>query len=109
MSIIQIALTAGIIFIAFYMYTRMRNNFLDTLMIFAFLFVGVLVVLFPESTNKVAHWFGVARGIHLLFYLGFLFLFFLILKLYAKIKRLDQKLTEFVRREAIRDAESGVS
>jgi len=105
MTPIQILLASGIVLIALYMYVRIRKSVLDTVLIFLFLAVGILFVLFPEITNKLARVLGVNRGINLIFYTGFLILLFLILKLYARSKRLEQNLTELVRKISLEKAE----
>ncbi len=105
MTPIQILLASGIVLIALYMYVRIRKSVLDTVLIFLFLAVGILFVLFPEITNKLARMLGVNRGINLIFYTGFLILLFLILKLYARSRRLEQNLTELVRKISLEKAE----
>ncbi len=105
MTPIQILLASGIVLIALYMYVRIRKSVLDTVLIFLFLVVGILFILFPEITNKVAKVLGVNRGINLIFYTGFLILLFLILKLYARSRRLEQNLTELVRKISLEKAE----
>jgi hypothetical protein len=87
------------------MYVRIRKTVLDTVLIFLFLVVGILFILFPEITNKLAKLLGVNRGINLIFYTGFLILLFLILKLYARSRRLEQNLTELVRKISLEKAE----
>ena len=105
MSLIQVILTVGLLFIGMYMYVRLRSSLFDVVLIFVFIVAGILLVLFPETTSDIAHWAGVGRGVDLMFYLGFLFLFFIILKLYARIRRLEQHLTKDVREESILNAE----
>ncbi|MBA4139001.1 MAG: DUF2304 domain-containing protein [Segetibacter sp.] len=105
MTPIQILLTTGVVLIALYMYVRIRKSVVDTVLIFLFLAVGILFILFPEITNKLAKALGVNRGINLIFYTGFLILLFLILKLYARSKRLEQNLTELVRKISLEKAE----
>ena len=105
MTLIQVALAAGVILIGVYMYVRLRSTLLDVLLIGIFIIVGTLLVLFPEYSNKIAHWVGVGRGADLLFYLSILFLFFLILKLYSRLRRMEQTFTEIVRNKSIEDAE----
>jgi hypothetical protein len=105
MTPIQILLASGIVLIALYMYVRIRKSVLDTVLIFLFLVVGILFILFPEITNKLAKVLGVNRGINLIFYTGFLILLFLILKLYARSRRLEQNLTELVRKISLEKAE----
>ncbi len=105
MTPIQILLTSGIVLISLYMYVRIRKSVLDTVLIFLFMGVGTLFILFPEITNKLAKALGVNRGINLIFYTGFLILLFLILKLYARSRRLEQNLTELVRKISLEKAE----
>lgn len=104
MTLIQVALTAGVILIGVYMYVRLRSTILDVFLIGIFIIAGTLLVLFPEYSNKIAHWAGVGRGADLLFYLSILFLFFLILKLYSRVRRMEQNFTEIVRNKSIEDA-----
>jgi len=105
MTLIQIILTSGIIIIAAYMYLRLRSNVLDVILILLFVVVGVVFVIFNEITDKMAHFLGISRGADMIFYLGILFLFFLILKLYARLRRLEQNLTELVRKKSIEEIE----
>jgi|SRR6478609_5832197 len=105
MTLIQVALAAGVILIGVYMYVRLRSTLLDVLLIGIFIIAGTLLVLFPEYSNKIAHWAGVGRGADLLFYLSILFLFFLILKLYSRLRKMEQNFTEIVRNKSLEDAE----
>ncbi len=105
MTPIQILLTAAILLIAAYMYARLRKSVLDTVLIFLFTGVGIVFVLYPELTTKLANALGVNRGINLIFYTGFLILFFLVLKLYVRSKKLEQNLTELVRKISLEKAE----
>ena len=105
MTLIQIILTSGIIIIAAYMYLRLRSNVLDVILILLFVVVGVVFVIFNEITDKMAHFLGISRGADMIFYLGILFLFFLILKLYARLRRIEQNLTELVRKKSIEEIE----
>jgi hypothetical protein len=87
------------------MYLRLRNTFLDLILILLFLITGVVFVIFNEVTDKIAHFLGIGRGADMIFYLGLLFLFFLMLKLYARLRRVEENLTELVRKKSIEDAE----
>lgn len=102
---IQIVLISAVVFITFYMYLRLRSNLLDAVLIFLFCFVAVFFILFPEMTTKIAQLLGVKRGINLVFYSITLFFFFLILKLYARIRKLENKFTEMVRESSLKKAE----
>ena len=105
MSIIQIVLTISIALIAIYMYMRLRSTLLDVILIILFFAAGIFFVLFPDTTNEIAHLVGVSRGADLLSYSAILFLFFLILKLYSRLRRVEQKFTELVRNKSLEEAE----
>lgn len=100
MSIIQVILTAFVILIAVYMYLRLRTTLFDLVLILLFGGVGIFFVIFPDTTTRIAHWVGVNRGADMIFYLAILFLLFLVLKLYSRIRRLEQQFTQLVRDEA---------
>src|SRR5687767_7431203 len=102
---IQIVLISAVMFIAFYMYLRLRNNLLDAILIFGFCSVAVFFILSPDMTTKIARLLGVKRGINLVFYSITLFFFFLILKLYSRIRRLENKFTQIVRENSLKKAE----
>jgi hypothetical protein len=105
MTIIQIILAIGVAVITTYMYLRLRSSLFDVILIGLFFAVGVFFVLFPETTTDIAHWVGVSRGADLLSYTAILFLFFLILKLYSRLRRVEQKFTELVRNKSLEEAE----
>jgi hypothetical protein len=105
MTLIQIVLTTCIVIIAAYMYLRLRNTMLDLLLILLFLVTGIVFVIFNEITDKMAHFLGISRGADMIFYLGILFLFFLILKLYSRLRRVEEKFTELVRNKSLEEAE----
>lgn len=104
-TIIQIVLTLCIALIAIYMYIRLRSGLFDVILIGLFFTAGIFFVLFPETTNKIAHWVGVSKGANLLLYSAILFLLFLILKLYSRLRRIEQKFTELVRNKSIEEVE----
>lgn len=106
MTIIQLTLTVCLILIGIYMYTRLRSTLLDMILILLATGTGIFFVLFPDFTTQLAHWMGVGRGVDLLLYLGFLFLFFLIIKLYARIRKMEHNFTDVVRNNSIKDAEN---
>lgn len=63
------------------------------------------VVIWPQVTDPVAQYMGVARGADLLVYVSVLVLFFLVFRLLATTHRLDRQLTTLTREVAIDRAE----
>ena len=105
-TIIQVILTVCIALIAIYMYMRLRGGgLLEIILIVLFFLAGTFFVLFPDTTNDIAHFVGVSKGANLFLYTAILFLFFLILKLYSRLRRVEEKFTDFVRNKSLEEAE----
>jgi hypothetical protein len=102
---IQIVLISAVVFLAFYMYLRLRSSLIDAILIFLFCGVAIFFILFPDTTTVIAQKLGVKRGINLVFYSITLFFFFLILKLYSRLRRLENKFTDLVRENSLHKAE----
>ncbi|ULQ55717.1 DUF2304 domain-containing protein [Flavihumibacter rivuli] len=101
MSGIQIILLTGILFIGFYFYSRMQRAIADVLLLLLLGTVAILFVLMPELANKLAHKLGVGRGADLVMYVSILLFWFILIKLYAKIRKLEAQVTDLIRNQTI--------
>ena len=104
MSGIQILLIGGVITIFLYYIFRLRNALIDLLALIVFAGLAIFFILFPDYTNTIAEKLGVGRGADLLFYLCILLFIFIVVKLFARIRRLEKMLTDHVRQTAKADA-----
>ena len=100
MNGIQIILIGGVMAIFAYYISRFRNAFIDLLVLLIFSGLAIFFIVSPGSTNIIANKLGVGRGADLLFYCCILFFLFIIVKLFARIRRLEKKMTEIVRQQA---------
>ena len=105
MTGIKILLTTGVAFIAVYFFIRLRNSIFDMFILMLLIAAAVVFILFPDITNDIANRLGVGRGADLIFYTSILIFWFVILKLYARIRKLEQIITQVVRKDAIDEAE----
>ncbi|HEX2628807.1 MAG TPA: DUF2304 domain-containing protein [Chitinophagaceae bacterium] len=105
MSGIKILLITGIAFVGVYFFIRLRNTILDLILLFALVAAAIVFVLFPDLTTDIAHRLGVGRGADLIFYTSIIIFWFVILKLYARIRRLEQIVTDVVRKDALENSE----
>ena len=105
MSAIQIILISAFLFTALYYFVRLRNRIADVLLLFVLVTSAVLFILVPGWTNLIAQKLGVGRGADLVFYLCIVLFCFVILKLYSRMRRLEQQITEIIRKESIEEAE----
>jgi hypothetical protein len=70
-----------------------------------FTLIAIGVVLFPNSSNRVAKWVGVGRGADLLLYLLTIAFIFTVLHIYIKGKQEERRLVILTRKVAILEAE----
>ena len=105
MNGIQILLIGGVVVIFLYYVFRLRNALIDLLALAAFAGLAIFFILFPDYTSTIAGKLGVGRGADLLFYLCILLFIFIIVKLFARIRRLEKILTDHVRHTAKSDAQ----
>ncbi len=101
MNGIKILLITGVAFIAVYFFIRLRNSLFDLLLLLALIATAIIFILFPDITNQLAAKLGVGRGADLVFYTSIIIFWFVILKLYARIRKLEQIVTTVVRKEAL--------
>ena len=104
MTAIQLILFFGLLLISVYAYRKFRNSIVDAVVMSLFILAGIGLVIFPEVTNRLAHALGVGRGVDLIFYFCILFFIFIILKLYARIRRLEQLMTKVIRNNSLAGA-----
>ncbi len=104
---IQIILIGGVLAIFLYYIFRFRSAFIDLLILLVFSGLAIFFILFPEKTNLLAQKVGVGRGADLLFYCCILFFLFILIKLFARIRRLEKTLTELVRKQAKDEVKTG--
>lgn len=103
MTGIQILLISGVALIVLYYVLRLRSALFDLIVLIIFFALAVYFILFPEYSNLLAHRLGVGRGADLLFYICILLFLFVIMKLFSRIRRLEQLLTEAVRKDTIKN------
>lgn len=104
MTGIQVLLISGIVAIFMYYFFQLRSAFLDLLALSVFALLAVFFILFPQYTNTIATRLGVGRGADLLFYICILLFLFIVLKLFARIRRLEKTLTNMARQKAKEEA-----
>lgn len=75
---------------------------------YAFLFwtiiftAGVLGVIFPETTVRLAKYLGIGRGVDVVIYFSIALLFYLVFRLYILLEDIRHEISEIVRRIALK-------
>lgn len=104
MTGIQLVLLTGVAFISLYFITRLRKRLLDIILLTAMIACAIVFIIWPDLTSVIAKALGVGRGADLIFYVSILIFWFVVLKLYARLRKLEQTVTDIVRQDAIKKA-----
>ena len=104
MNGIQILLITGVTLLTVYFFVRLHNSVLDILLLIAMVSGAMVFILFPDTSNRIAHKLGVGRGADLVFYFSIVIFWFVILKLYVRIRKLEKIVTDVVRKDALSEA-----
>ncbi len=105
MNGIQLLLLFGVSALGLYYVTRLRKTVLDLAILILLLSASVIFIIWPDLTNEIAHKLGVGRGADLLYYICILLFSFALLKLFSRIRRLEQMFTKMIREDALKNAE----
>lgn len=103
---IQAILLVFILLLGIFFVRRSRSRLAGRLLILTFLFLLSILVLFPDITTWIANRLGVGRGTDFVFYVFALFVFYILMLVYFRLREQDRKITLLVRNLAIRDARS---
>jgi small membrane protein len=101
---IQILLLAMFLVGTVLYFTRNRSRLVDRVFVLTFVLVGVTLVSFPETCDWLATALGVGRGADAVIYFMLVFLSYVCLQLYAKLRYQDARLVELARWIAINNA-----
>jgi small membrane protein len=105
MNGIQLVLLAGVVFIGLYFIVRLRKQLLDIILLLAMLVSAIVFIIWPDLTSDIAKKLHVGRGADLVFYISILIFWFIILKLYTRIRKLEKSFTDIIRQDALKKAE----
>jgi hypothetical protein len=95
---------ACLLLFAVYVGTK-RLSGLQTLAVLVLVLAGIVLVIMPDLSTKIANVLGVGRGTDLLFYFALLGGFFIASNFYFRFKQQEQTLIHIVRHIAIDRAE----
>jgi hypothetical protein len=103
---IQAILIALLLLIGGIYLMALSSRLVSRLALLSLVAAGVIFVINPDLTTRIAHSVGVGRGTDLLLYLFCLASLMLFLKLYRKNRAIEEKLTEVARQVALRGAQA---
>ena len=109
LTTIQIVLLIFIIFAISRVYLRSREKIFSTkTAIFWYLIwlAGLVGVLLPKTTTKLAGLFGVGRGVDVIVYIALALLFYLVFRIYVMIEDIRREITSLIRKIALEETET---
>ena len=81
---------------------RRRQIRLSSLLVWSTIWIGITVAVWWQgSTSYVAKIFGVGRGMDLVVFLSIITIFYGLYRVYAKVEKLERKITQLVRNDAL--------
>ena len=104
MNGIQILLLAGIGLICLAFVRKTRSKGFNIVLLASAAIVSVIFILWPEVTSRMAKVMGVGRGADLIFYISIIMFWYVIIQLFARIRKLELMLTELIRKDTVRSA-----
>jgi hypothetical protein len=100
-QVVILAVLAGIVAHVASRWRRGELVFSQFLAWTAFWMAGAAAVTFPDAATRLAHWFGIGRGVDFVMYVSLLAVFYAIFRMLVKIERTNRDITELVRRLAL--------
>lgn len=108
MSVIQFLIVAFSVFAIARTFRQFRKGKLTLAFLFLWIFfwviVGVVVVL-PQTTDTLARFVGVGRGVDAIMYVSIIALFYMVFRLLVRIEEVEREITKLVRTLAIEESE----
>jgi len=101
---IQFVLIFVILFAISRVYLRWRENVLTprTALFWVTIWACALLgVILPQTTTKVAEFFGVGRGVDIIVYISLTLLFYLVFRIYVMIEDIRNEITFLIRKLAL--------
>ena len=98
---IQFLLTVILLGVFIYAMSQRRRSAPVSALIMAVSIVGIVLVLFPELTNRAAHAVGVGRGADLVFYCFILITLGAVFNIHLRLRAASETATELARALAL--------
>lgn len=81
-----------------------RSRAIDRALVLSIGMAGLILVIMPDWSIRLANLVGVQRGVDLILYLGIVGLAYLCLLLFSRLRAVDERLTRLAREISLRDA-----
>ncbi len=103
-SPIKIILIVPILFLILLLITQLRNKTFSRMIMILIGMIGIIFIIYPDSTTTIANRLHVGRGTDLLLYFSVISGVIGMLLLYSKLRRIEAMQTEIIRSHALESA-----
>jgi len=103
LQFIAVSFSGVMIYFAYVNYRKNEINRVEFITWFTAWAVAMIIVIFPDTLRKVAQTFLISRLLDLLIAGGFLLVIVMVSIAYIRTKRIEKKLEDLVRKEALRE------
>ncbi|MCC7357373.1 DUF2304 family protein [Candidatus Uhrbacteria bacterium] len=102
-QIILVAILIGAIYMTWKRSKEQAIGFREAVLWTILWVTAAMIILLPQTTTTIANILGVGRGVDVILYASVILLFIALFRLHVIVERLERKLTDIVRAEALRD------
>jgi len=99
----QVLLILALVFFSIYVF-RLRTVVLERIIYFTLTLGGIVFILHPDWSTRLANHIGIGRGADLMLYIFVIFSLFHYVNIAARFKHLEHQMTAVVRSMAIAEA-----
>ena len=103
LQFIAIAFSLIMIYFAYVNYWKNEINRVEFTVWLVAWTLAIVIVIFPDTLRKVAQTFSISRLLDLLIAGGFLLVIIMVSIAYIRTKRIEKKIEDLVRKEALKD------
>ena len=111
LTTIQIVLVAFILFATSRVLLRIKEKVISNKAGFFWILVwlaAMIGVILPDTTTRLASYFGVGRGVDVIVYISLALLFYLVFRIYVMIEDIRREITFLIRQFALRSSSNSL-
>ena len=104
--IIKILILVAVLFIISRIILRFKDGLVSVWALIAWLFLWIAVIvatLLPWTTDKLANFIGVGRGVDAILYMAIIILFYGFFRMSVKLENIEYEITQIVRKNALKN------
>jgi len=110
MSLIQIFIVIFIAYVIYRLSVKLRKRDMSIqlfLLWLVFWIIVAVVIVLPQTTQILADWLGVGRGVDVVIYISIVVLFYIVFRVYSRIEKIERDITYLVKDISLENVQKG--